>query len=244
MRARVLSSYKSDFRYFTISKWCQTQLAKLGIKSEIVWCSVDRTKFRTLSLQKRSDVLLTPGRRNNLKNLPFTIKAWAALGEARPLLWMYGSEPDLADFENRTRYFYEPDDTYLNRIINEASVFVLTSRHEGFALTILEAMSAGTPVITTDCHGNRDFCEDGVNCLIVRDGDYVGLTAAIRRIMSDGDLRTRLIAGGLATADRFSPRAMQRQLLDFFASVSSPCSPKYMTSRSSRRPAGWARKSA
>jgi glycosyltransferase involved in cell wall biosynthesis len=234
MRARVLSSYKFDFRYFTISKWCQNQLAKLGIKSEIVWCSVDRSKFRPLGLHKRSDVLLAPGRRNNLKNLPLTIKAWAALGEARPHLWMYGSEPDIADFEDRTRYFYEPADTYLNWIINEASAFVLTSRHEGFALTILEAMSAGTPVITTDCHGNRDFCTDGVNCLMVRDGDYAGLTAAIREVMLDGDLRTRLIAGGLATANRFSPRAMQQQLLNFFASVSRTRSSERVTLRKLR----------
>ena len=220
MQAKVLASYKFDFRFFTISKWDQDQLAKLGIKSDIVSCSVDSSKFRPLGIEKRPDVIMAPGRRNNLKNFEFTLMAWMTLGEDRPYLWMYGGEPDIADFLDRTRYFYKPSDEYLNRMINEATAFVLTSRHEGFALTILEAMSAGTVVITTDCHGNRDFCTDGENCLIVQDGDYSGLTSAIRRVMQDADLRARLTAGGFATARRFSQAAMQRQLLDFFTSFS------------------------
>lgn len=216
MRAKVLASYKFDFRFFTICKWNQRQLAKLGIEASLVSCSVDRATFRPLNIPKRQDVLMAPGRRNHLKNFQFTLKGWTALGDDRPFLWMYGGEPDIADFLDRTRYFLKPSDTYLNRVINEATAFILTSRHEGFALTILEAMSAGTPVITTDCHGNQDFCLDGENCLMIQDGDYVALTAAIRRMMNDPALRDRLVAGGLATAERFSQEAMRRQLLAFF----------------------------
>ena len=173
MQAKVLSSYKFDFRYFCISQWNQQMLARIGIEALVVPCSVDRTVFHPLGQRRRPNVLLTPGRRNYLKNLPFTLAAWAELGDVRPELWMYGTEPDIADYLHRTRYFYRPSDTYLNLIINECTAFVLTSKHEGFGLTILEAMSAGAPVITTDCHGNRDFCEHGVNCLMIRDGDYV-----------------------------------------------------------------------
>lgn len=217
MQAKVLASYKFDFKFFTICEWNIRQLVKLGIDASLVSCSVDNTIFRPIGLSKRSDVLMAPGRRNHLKNFQFTLKGWAALGDERPVLWMYGGEPDIADFMDKTRYFYKPSDTYLNRIINEAAAFVLTSRHEGFALTILEAMSAGTPVITTDCHGNQDFCINGENCLVIREGDYAGLTAAIRRIMTDTVLRERLIAGGLVTAERFSRDSMREQLLDFFS---------------------------
>ena len=54
----------------------------------------------------------------------------------------------------------------MNELFNEATVFVQTSRHEGFCLPPLEAMAAGTPVVCTDAHGNRDFCRDGENCLM------------------------------------------------------------------------------
>jgi GT2 family glycosyltransferase/glycosyltransferase involved in cell wall biosynthesis len=220
MSAQVLASYKLDFRFFTICEWNRQQLAQLGIDATLVSCSVDRDIFHPLDIPRRKDVLLAPGRRNHLKNFQFTLRAWASLGDDRPLLWMYGGEPDIVDFLDRTRYFIKPTDAYLNRIINEATAFVLTSRHEGFALTILEAMSAGTPVITTDCHGNRDFCSDGVNCLMVADGDHAGLVGGIRRLMSDMHLRERLRTNGLETAGRFSRDAMQRQLVAFFRSFS------------------------
>lgn len=217
MRAKVLNSYKLDFRYFCISKWNQGQLANIGITAPVVSCSVDQSVFRPLGLPRRRNVLMTPGRRSHLKNFQFTLKGWATLGDSRPELWMYGGEPDVADFLDRTRYFYKPSDTYLNRVINEVTAFVLTSRHEGFALTILEAMSAGVPVITTDCHGNRDFCEDSVNCLMIQDGDYGQLASAILRIIRDEQLKERLRRGGFKTANEFSRANMRRQLLNFFS---------------------------
>ena len=48
----------------------------------------------------------------------------------------------------------------------EATVFVQTSTHEGFALPPLESMATGGAVVCTDAHGNRDFCVDGENCLM------------------------------------------------------------------------------
>ena len=217
MRAKVLASYKFDFRFLTICRWNQEQLRKLGIQSHLVSCSVDSAVFRPLPVPRREDVVLAPGRRNHLKNFQFTLKAWLSLGRDRPALWMYGGEMDVADFLERTRYFYKPSDEHLNRLINQAGAFILTSRHEGFALTILEAMSAGTPVITTDCHGNRDFCSDGENCLMVKDKDHAALTVAIRRMLQDAGLRDRLVEGGLQTARSFSRTAMQAQLVEFFA---------------------------
>ena len=89
LRARVLESYKFDFRYFCISKWNQDQLLRIGIKAKIVPCSVDQSVFRPLGLPRRPNVLLTPGRRNPLKNLDFALKGWSALGDCRPELWMY-----------------------------------------------------------------------------------------------------------------------------------------------------------
>ena len=45
-------------------------------------------------------------------------------------------------------------------------MFVQTSTHEGFCLPPLESMATGGAVVCTDAHGNRDFCDDGENCLI------------------------------------------------------------------------------
>ena len=82
---------------------------------------------------------------------------------------------DLRKEDKKIEYFERPSDEELNVLLNYATAFVQTSRHEGFCLTILEAMAAGTPVITTNADGNMDFCV----CAIYDGKDYhLGLSCA------------------------------------------------------------------
>ena len=75
---------------------------------------------------------------------------------------------------------------------------------EPFGLVPLEAMSQGTPVIATRRGGAVEFLVDGVNCLVIPDGDPVALAAAVRRLETDAALRSRLVEGGLRTAARYT----------------------------------------
>src|SRR5207302_9492040 len=67
-------------------------------------------------------------------------------------------------------------------------------------------------------HGNRDFCRDGENCLVV-DPDPASVAAAIRRLLDDPDLRGRLSDEGRRTARRYSWDARIDELERFFESV-------------------------
>jgi glycosyltransferase involved in cell wall biosynthesis len=100
------------------------------------------------------------------------------------------------------RYDVNPSDGEVNRLFNEATVFVQTSKHEGFCLPALEAMAAGCPVVCTDAHGNRDFCHGEENCLMP-EARPEAVAAAIERVLRDRELRERVIAGGLRTAAEY-----------------------------------------
>ena len=78
-------------------------------------------------------------------------------------------------------------------------MFVQTSTHEGFCLPPLEAMATGGAVVCTDAHGNRDFCVDGVNCLMP-EPTVESVSGAIGRLLGDPALRARLGAAGIETA--------------------------------------------
>ena len=196
-QARVLATYREEFRYMTISDWNRRRLAELGLSAELMPPGIDLETFRRLDAPKRDDVLLAVGRSLPLKNLPLTVEAWRRL-DPRPELWMFGVEPELG-LEHGARYFERPSDERVNELFNEASVFVQTSIHEGFCLPLLEAMAAGTPVVSTDAHGNRDFCRHEENCLIA-DADPDAVAAALARLLANSDLRARLVEAGLKTA--------------------------------------------
>jgi len=53
-------------------------------------------------------------------------------------------------------------------------VYVYPSRLEGLGLTVIEALSSGLPVITTDCAPMNEFVEDGINGLLVDVDSYLG----------------------------------------------------------------------
>jgi glycosyltransferase involved in cell wall biosynthesis len=203
VRHAVIDSYRPELHYMTISSWNRERLRELGLDAVLIPPGIDLERFRPLEgVQRRDDMVLAIGRSNPLKNLPLTLEAWRALPAPRPELCMFGIEPELGQ-EPGMSYVAEPSDEDVNRLFNEAAVFVATSTHEGFALPPLEAMASGGAVVCTDAHGNRDFCRDGENCLMPA-ATQQAVTAALARLLGDPELRERLGRAGVETAREYA----------------------------------------
>jgi len=221
-RDAVLASYRQEFRYMTISSWNRDRLRELGLDARRIAPGIDLDNFRPLpELERRSEMVLALGRSNPLKNLPLTLAAWRSLPAPRPELCLFGIEPELAAGEPGIRYVTSPSDADVNRLFNEAAVFVQTSTHEGFCLPALEAMATGAAVVCTDAHGNRDFCTDGFNCL-VSDPDPRSVADAVARLLGDSELRARLGQAGIETAAAYAwPRRIDA-LEQFLTEIATP----------------------
>jgi glycosyltransferase involved in cell wall biosynthesis len=219
-RHAVLDSYRPEFRYMTISSWNRERLRELDLEAELIPPGIDLDTFRPRpEVARRGDMVLALGRSNPLKNLPLTLAAWRALPAPRPELCLFGIEPELADGEGM-RHVEAPDDEQVNELLCQATVFVQSSTHEGFALPPLEAMAAGAAVLCTDAHGNRDFCRDGVNCLMAQP-TRAALTEALQRLLADPELRARLGRAGIETAKEYAWERRIDALEAFFERVAA-----------------------
>ena len=88
----------------------------------------------------------------------------------------------------------------------ESSIFVLSSRAEGFPMVLLEAMSCGLPLVSFDCRtGPSQLIRSGHNGLLVPDGDLQGLTDALITLMEAPDARRRMGAEGLRMVRQYTP---------------------------------------
>jgi glycosyltransferase involved in cell wall biosynthesis len=94
----------------------------------------------------------------------------------------------------------------------EASVFVLSSRFEGFPLILLEAMSKGMGIVSFDCPtGPADIVDDHRNGILVPHEDVEGLARGIRELVEDEELRRRTAAAAIETAEQYTIEAIGPQ---------------------------------
>jgi glycosyltransferase involved in cell wall biosynthesis len=80
-------------------------------------------------------------------------------------------------------------------------------------------MAAGLPVIATGAGGPAEIIEDGVNGLLVPPGDVPALTAAVRRLLGDAELRARIGQAGIERAKDFAPELIGKQMRAVYESA-------------------------
>ena len=96
-------------------------------------------------------------------------------------------------------------------------IFVSPTYAEGFSNTILEAMASGLPCVSCHAVGVMDCLRDNENGLLVRPGDVPAQAAALRRLIGDGSLRTRLAEAALEECRRtYSWSAVGRQIMEIY----------------------------
>ena len=88
--------------------------------------------------------------------------------------------------------------------MSEASIFVLSSRFEGFPLILIEAMGKGLAVVSFDCPtGPSDIIDDHRNGILVPHKDIDALAAGMGELMGDEALRRRCAAAALESSRAF-----------------------------------------
>jgi glycosyltransferase involved in cell wall biosynthesis len=102
-------------------------------------------------------------------------------------------------------------------LLAQADLFVLSTNWEGFPISILEAMRAGLPVISTDVNGVREAVEDGETGLLVAPRDGAGLLAALEKLVFDPALLERMGRRGRARFEQsFSLEAMLKKTVSVY----------------------------
>ncbi|MEQ8384522.1 MAG: glycosyltransferase family 1 protein [Coleofasciculus sp. A1-SPW-01] len=102
---------------------------------------------------------------------------------------------------------------------SKADVFVYPSHYEGFGLPVLEAMTLGAPVVTSNTSSLPEVAGDAA--LLIDPNDPIQLAEAILKIISDAQIRQDLIQKGKARAKLFSWERTAQETLNAYKSLLS-----------------------
>lgn len=145
--------------------------------------------------------VIVVGRYTYQKGIDLMIEAWAMVAKKHPnwTLYVYGAgerhpfqqQVNDAGLENSVRLESATPD--IEKKYLESSVFVLSSRYEGFPMAMIEAMACGLPVVSFTCPcGPRDIISDGVDGYLVELGNVVQLAERLSQLIQDEPLRRKM----------------------------------------------------
>jgi GalNAc-alpha-(1->4)-GalNAc-alpha-(1->3)-diNAcBac-PP-undecaprenol alpha-1,4-N-acetyl-D-galactosaminyltransferase len=150
--------------------------------------------------------ILGAGRLVPQKGFDLLIRAFGLIADRIPSLHLAiaGEGPDGQQLQQLasslglgSRVLFLGNVRNLSDLMRSAEAFVLSSRYEGFPNVLLEALACGVPSIAADCpEGPREILADGKYGILVPREDVVALAGAIESLVSDPELRQRLVASG------------------------------------------------
>jgi glycosyltransferase-like protein len=235
--------------------WRDLLRREYGTAASVVHNGVDTARFRAADpgqareLRQRAGaadrpLILSVGGIEPRKGSDTLVRALAALEQAgrRPVLAVVGghSFQDYRPYRDRVLASLPglglrlDDDVILLGTVPDAElpgwyaaadVLAFPSTKEGWGLAVLEAMSAGLPVVTSDLPVFREFLSPGRDALMVPVDDPPALAAALSQVLDDRDLAARLRSVALATAGRFSWSRSAAEHRAIYASLASQPSP-------------------
>lgn len=111
------------------------------------------------------------------------------------------------------------DEADLPTLYSEAICLAFPSLYEGFGLPVLESMACGTPVITSNVSSLPEVA--GNDALLVDPYDVKQLVNALERILTDTELRQKLIESGLQRVKSFTWKRSAQQLSSIYQKILS-----------------------
>lgn len=168
-------------------------------KTDIIFNPVTELVFSLPSVPKEKRII-SVGRLHSQKNQKMMIEAFARVSQQFPewKLVIYGEGPERDSLERMIQNprFKIQDKVFLpgrseNIIdeLNKSEIFAFSSDYEGMSNAVVEAFCVGLPIITTKVSGTEDFIKENKNGFLLERNDVDGMEKAMRKLMSDENLR-------------------------------------------------------
>lgn len=169
--------------------------------------------------------IIAVGKQGYQKAYDLLLKSWSLISDKQDWeLHIYGKKDPGAKLDKLAAtlgvedslHFHEPEKN-IQQKYSDSSIFVLSSRFEGFGMVIIEAMACGLPVVSFDCpYGPADILTNGQDGFLVQNGNTVQFAKKLEMLMKDEGLRKQFGTVGKLNAQKYLPHRIVKQWDELF----------------------------
>ena len=136
-----------------------------------------------------------------IQNIIDAIKIVKAEGYKIKLNWI---TPTVPTKNNDLEPIVNPPQKVIGDTLRKTDIYVCASMYESFCLPVLEAMTCGAAIITTNNGGNMDFVKENINALIIEKDNIEDIVEKIKIVLNDEELKEKLVKNGVEEAAQYS----------------------------------------
>lgn len=166
-------------------------------------------------LKEKENIVLYVGRMyDSHKNVSMILDVWRSIEDVSSFdswkLVLVGDGPDKNKFENKARLLnlqrisfegYQLPEKYYKK----AKIFVMTSNHEGWGMTLVESQMNGVvPIVLDTFSSSHEIIKDGFNGKLIKYGDFNSYVNNLKLLMTDESRLKNMAISGIDTCKRFS----------------------------------------
>lgn len=206
---------------FTVSSFAKEKLKEIYNKdSYVIPNAVDDNIFFYREHEKNDIINITiiGAEQVEFKKIPLIIEAVNRAkkdGYKIKLNWITPTKPEKINEEA----IINPKQIVIGDTLRKTDIYICASMYESFCLPVLEAMTCGAAIITTNNGGNMDFVRDNENALIIEKDNVEDICKKLKMLLDDEAKREAISAKGVETATEYSWKKTIEKLEKYYRNI-------------------------
>ncbi len=208
---------------YTVSSFAQEKIKSIYKKdSNIIPNAVDEKIFFYKEHEKNDIIQITiigseESEFKRISNILEAIRKIRDKGYKVKLNWITPTKPLI----NKEEAIVNPKQIVIGDILRNTDIYICASIYESFCLPVLEAMTCGAAVVTTNNGGNMDFVQDKVNALVIEKDNVCDIVEKVELLINNSEKRNKIAKAGIKTSKEYSWNKTMDNLIEYYKKIAN-----------------------